>query len=261
MPVPTALSTRPPVDEPQFGTGCRTPLTPRRRLLGTTFVAARSRGDLVNSVEHANIGAVHARTSEALGAAIPYVGTYKLAPTTPTRTYAQAKNSKRFRAAYGTHCSSAEAPHHISNTRSPAPSADQRHYAELRIAVTSVSGKRGGVFFHRSPVLTHLPPMRRHRMSSVPRIPMRGDSNSFLRHPCAKVHAQSIAFTPDPLAGTVIIELKHNVRTPTMLSSTAHNQHISGCRILHVQVLTITTVRCSSLALRTRHCTRRGKTQ
>ena len=108
----------------------------------TTNVPGRRRGDFVDSVEHANIYAVHAQTSDASGAATPYIGRCELAPTTAVRPHAQVKYSKRFRAAYGHHRSRAGVPRRSSGTISLASRTDRHRDVGLPLTLTSLAHPR-----------------------------------------------------------------------------------------------------------------------
>ena len=63
--------------------------------------------------------------------------TCELAPTPPVRRNAQAKYSKRFRAAYGQHCSPAGALRRSSSPKSPAARTNRLSDAGLPVTVTS----------------------------------------------------------------------------------------------------------------------------
>ena len=91
------------------------------------------------SVERANIRAVHAQALDASGAATPYIGRRKLAPTTVVRARAQTKYSKHSRAAYGHHRSRAGAPRRRSSTKSPAPHTDRPRDAGLPLTMSSLA--------------------------------------------------------------------------------------------------------------------------
>ena len=105
----------------------------------TTFLAGTRCGDFVDSVKRANICAVHTQTSDAPGAANPYIGRFELAPTTAVRAHAQTKYSTRFRDAYGLHRPRAGALHCSSTTESSVPRKAKPHTAGLRLSVTSLA--------------------------------------------------------------------------------------------------------------------------
>ena len=105
----------------------------------TTNVPGTKRRDSRRLVKRANICAVPARTSDASSAAPPCIGRCELAPTTAVRADAQAKYSKRFRAAYGHHRSRAGAPRHSSSPKSLAPRTDKPHHAGFPLTVTSLA--------------------------------------------------------------------------------------------------------------------------
>ena len=99
----------------------------------------RSRPNSVDSVEPTNMRAMHARTLDASSAATPHMGRCEFDLRTVVRTHAQAKYSRRFRAAYGHHRSRARAPHLSPGTRSPTPRTHKLQDAGYPLAVTSVA--------------------------------------------------------------------------------------------------------------------------
>ena len=104
----------------------------------TTNGAERRRGDFGDwscARTHAQPCA-ELESSRARGS---YTTGWKFSPPTVLRTGAQAKYWKRFRAAYGPHCSRAETLPRPSNRRYPAAPSARRRHAKLRIAVTSVA--------------------------------------------------------------------------------------------------------------------------
>ena len=108
----------------------------------TMYGAGTRRGGFIDSVERANICAVRAQTSDASGAATPYVGRCELVPTTAVLANARPKYPVHSRAAYGRRHLRASAPRCSSSTKSRAPRTDPSRDADLSLTVTSVAEPR-----------------------------------------------------------------------------------------------------------------------
>ena len=131
--------------------------------LGTTmmFIAGRRCRDFVDSSlvrtyaqSYAGIGSSRAR--------VPYTAGCESSSATGLRLHAQAKYSKRCRAAYAPIRSRADAPHRASSTKSRPPPTDRRRDAELQITDTTVAGSRRAVSRDPSLVRTRADTVGKH---------------------------------------------------------------------------------------------------
>ena len=100
-------------------------------------VAERRHAEFHRITKRANIYAGYARTSDASGAATPYIRRYELAPTTALRTQAQGKYPQRFPVAYGGHRSRAGARRRSSTAKFHPPRTDRPLDAEFPVNITT----------------------------------------------------------------------------------------------------------------------------
>ena len=101
-------------------------------------VAGRRRGEFVNPPRVPT----HAQSCaeiESPRARIPYIAGCEISPATVLRGDAQAKNSKRFRAAYGHHRSRTGPLHRSSSPKSLAPGTNRPSDGGFPLTVTSLA--------------------------------------------------------------------------------------------------------------------------
>ena len=166
----------------------------RYRPRPATFGADTKHPELVESP----VVRTHAQSRaelESPRARVPYLAGYEYSAATVLPAHAQAKYSKRFRAAYGRDRSKAEAPHRTSSTRSPASLTDQHRDAELPSALKSVADRS-----RRDTIQSVTPakgcPVHKQRSDTLGAMNPHAEQQSRQRHVQRRTNHNATAFDP-----------------------------------------------------------------
>lgn len=126
----------------------RSPCRLRTATINPTERGRKEAWGFRQSVERANICDAHARVADLSGAAVPYIGSCEMVPTTPARLHALTKCSEGSRVAYGDTRPPVVAPHRSSTMESWGMRTEP--YGSLPFPVTVTTGARKARRLHQT---------------------------------------------------------------------------------------------------------------